>query len=323
MTKPDIPPIPDKLLRRLSEPVARDQAFDFAPDPGTVWEVYSPNGELLLFLIVERIESEEADAVAFVRAVPLTDAVHPACADCAIIAVGTGSLISTAHCWLEGPVRVDALVRCLGRVTSASLDAVTKARDCQVVQPVSASVAALRESLYEQFDPVFAASWEKLYSMLETPESGSVVDTHAVSRTRSVRRPHSSQSITGNVQFILAAGGDEPTNPIIDRLAAYEPEDVSSVDYRWAWAHFLASTYRETACRDGWRNAFVSLASDESALDPHWMERLTKAKALTEDRDWKRRYAEKKVFLLEPIPLEDEAAFATLLADFVDHKEAN
>jgi hypothetical protein len=50
-------------------------------------------------------------------------------------------------------------------------------------------------------------------------------------------------------------------------------------------------------------------------MDPLWTQRADKAKALAEDRDWKRRYEGEKVFALEPVPLQDVSGFLKLLTD--------
>lgn len=311
MTQPEIPPLPDELLRRLSEPAVFGEVCNCPPNPGTIWEVCSPNGELLLFLIVQRIEADSEASFPFVRAVPLGDLVQPTFVDCAVVAAESGAQIYTAHCWLEGPVLTDAFVRCLGKVSPASMDAVTKARACQHVKPTSSPVAAFRESLYEQFDAVFAASWEKLYACLD--QTGSASAPEADMAFHGVVHPESSQATANDFQLVLAAGGPEPSHAIIDRLASVSSADVSDFDYRRAWAHFLASTYRGTSCRDDWRSVFVVFTSRETLMDPIWMQRTEKAKALAEDRDWKRRYEGEKVFALEPVPLQNMSEFLNLL----------
>lgn len=165
MTHPEPPPLPDELLRRLTEPARFEDACDYPPDPGTIWEVLAPDGELLLFLIVKRVESDGEGAFAFVRAVPLTEVCDPTAEDCAVVAVMGSLQLYTAHCWLEGPVTDDRLVHCVGRVPRAGMDGVKKATGTSGA--VARGQADLRESLYDQFDPVFMAAWGKLYTRLD------------------------------------------------------------------------------------------------------------------------------------------------------------
>ena len=135
MTHPETPPLPDELLRRLTEPARFEDACDSPPDPGTIWEVLAPDGELLLFLIVKRV------------------------------AVMGSLQLYTAHCWLEGPVTDDRLVHCVGRVLRAGMDGVKEAMGTSGA--VARGQADLRESLYDQFEPVFMAAWGKLYTRLD------------------------------------------------------------------------------------------------------------------------------------------------------------
>jgi len=130
-------------------------------------------------------------------------------------------------------------------------------------------------------------------------------------------------AVAKDVPYVLAAGSAEPSHAVIDRLASVSTEGVSAADYRRAWAHFLASTYRGTSCRDDWRNVFVELTSSESSMDSLWIQRAEKARALTEDRDWKRRYEGEKVFALEPVPLQDVTEFVKLLTDLVGPEAAD
>lgn len=147
----NIPPIPDDLLRRLKEPVTPARVFEYSPEPGTIWEVCSPSGELLLLLVVERV----GDTNSFVRAIPLTNGWYQTRADCIIIASESG--LFTAHCWLEGPVSVDLLERAVGSVLTADMRVITQARAVSI--PVRLDNSDRRQALFEQFDPMFSACW--------------------------------------------------------------------------------------------------------------------------------------------------------------------
>ena len=82
-----------------------------------------------------------------------------------------------------------------------------------------------------------------------------------------------------------------------------------------AWAHFLASAYRATSSREGWREQFLRLAASAGALDEKWGGRFHRTEELKNDRDWKRRYEGQRVFALEPCQLVNEGAFLELLQE--------
>ncbi len=139
-------------------------------EPGTVWQVRAPEGELLLFLIVECCDDPQDVPLPFVRAVALTDHLSLTDVGDAIAILDQTGEVLAAHCWLEGPVALSALAQCLGRVCPDSTGAVAKARMLRHIQPRDRVVRAFRCSLYQQFDPVFSACWEKLYAELNAEE---------------------------------------------------------------------------------------------------------------------------------------------------------
>ncbi len=100
-----------------------------------------------------------------------------------------------------------------------------------------------------------------------------------------------------DVQFEMAAGGPE-SSALLDRLAAESPAEP--VDYRRAWAHFLAACYAQTPAAGAWLKAFLAAAAAAGPLNPDWKERVDSVRGLAKQRDWPRRYANDKVFSLEP-----------------------
>lgn len=173
MTQPEIPPCPDELLRKLRKPSSHAKTAECLPVPGTVWEVRAPDGEFLVFMIVQQFDANEANPFAFFRAIPISDYVRLTENDDAIVTIESSATILAAHCWLEGPVLASSLVRCIGSVSSASMEVVAKARAQSCPPPVNSAVAAFRKSLYEQFDPVFTACWQELYTSLGEENSES------------------------------------------------------------------------------------------------------------------------------------------------------
>jgi hypothetical protein len=111
----------------------------------------------------------------------------------------------------------------------------------------------------------------------------------------------------------LAAGGGQSQDQLIDQLASRSASDSPTNDYRMAWAHFLASAYRATSSREGWREEFLRLAASAGPLDEQWGGRFHRTEELKNDRDWKRRYEGQRVFALEPCELVNEEAFLELL----------
>lgn len=219
MTQQGTPPCPDELLRKLREPARFDDAREGRPEPGTVWDVRAPDGEVLLCLIVQRFEEGQAAPFAFVRAVPLSDFVRLTGAGDVIVAIDSSGTILAAHCWLEGPVLPEALVRCLGSASPASMRAVAKARALTRTGATSARIAAFRESLYEQFDPLFAACWQKLYASVGDEESeGTETDELGEARTIPFVRPDRAQA---REYAVAASDGTQAAATIADAMLAY------------------------------------------------------------------------------------------------------
>lgn len=316
-----VPPCPEDLLRKLiPTPTRFVQAGASAIEPGTVWEVVAPDGEVLLVLIVKRFDEMQAGPFPIVRAIPLSDFVRLTDAGDTIVEVAPGAMILAAHCWLEGPVLPEAFVRSIGSASSSSIEAVEKARAQSIAGTSNPAIASFRESLFQQFDPLFTASWEKLYACLDEERRTEEVEDASGGRPVKGRELPADER---GISYALAAGNTGPSDAVIDKLASVSAEGASAVDYRRAWAHFLASTYRGTSKSDEWRNAFVAIASKDVSLDSDWMERVTKAKALTEDRDWKRSYEGEKVFALEPVPLKDKSDFLKRLAELAGFEAAD
>ena len=317
MKNSDVPRCPKGILETILK--SGDGSPDAAgqdPDPATIWEVANPTGELFIVLVVERFDAEEAAPFAFVRGVPLTDFVRLVDIGDVVITIDSDDQIFAAHCWLEGPILCESLRRCIGRALPASMSAVAEVRGGQRVQTANSAVALFRESLYEQFDPIFSASWEKLNSVLDDADSDESVDV--VRLGPGVDGLPSAQIAAEQSQFYLAAGGNEISLAIIDRLASVSVGDVPNVNLRRAWAHFLASTYSGTSCREEWLTKFVELASKQDSSLPDWKARSLKAEAIMRQRDWKRRYLGEKVFALEPVAVKNMQEFLNLLSDLVD-----
>jgi hypothetical protein len=83
------------------------------------------------------------------------------------------------------------------------------------------------------------------------------------------------------------------------------------VNYREAWVYFLSSMLLGT--REQWLGRFIELAEQQSSLPGLWRTRLQNARKAAGQYDWRRRYAGEKVFKLEPVPIADLDAFASLL----------
>jgi hypothetical protein len=152
----DLPPVPavDTLATGHAEAI-----------PGTVWEVESPLDEYLLFLLVERFDrSGDADEVPmdWVRAVPLTE--HLRVQDEGDVVVYSPEIrdVLLAHVWMEGPVLMRRLRRCVGRISNDSFTEVIATRGSNFPQPRSEVVRAFRDTLHDQFGPVFFEWWDNL-----------------------------------------------------------------------------------------------------------------------------------------------------------------
>lgn len=143
------------------------------------------------------------------------------------------------------------------------MDAVVKARARQRPAQIDATVAAFRESLYGEFDPVFNACWGKLYASLgdekSTPEpmaksgasDGAVTPSDApfasypfavdqelamAADDRATRRDQERRTIefrTGSLREILCHGGsdmwyDADANGVVSR---YTYNSATADDY--------------------------------------------------------------------------------------------
>lgn len=118
--------------------------------------------------------------------------------------------------------------------------------------------------------------------------------------------------------YALAAGAGDAWSPLIDRLASEATDEVSQTDYRNAWAHFLAATYRGTTRRAEWRNKFVQLASGAGSLSDDWRERHRRAEELQRDRDWERRYSGEAAYRLEPRPIKNRGELLDWLSELTE-----
>ena len=134
-------------------------------DLGTVWEVPAQDGEILLFLVTD---VDASGSFVFVRAVPLTDYMSVIMDGCVAVCLDSQcSPLYSAHCWLAGPVVAHSMIRRIGRVNRASINAVTETltRGVTLGNQDTAEIIQLRKSLYDQFDPVFAVAWDLLYEL--------------------------------------------------------------------------------------------------------------------------------------------------------------
>lgn len=157
----------EKVLAAFEKPAPLPETIDCAPVIGSVWEVAIPCGEIAEILIVERVDADDLSPFEFVRAIPLTDFVRLTDIGDAIIAIDPHKDVVAAHCWLEGPVLLKSLVRCIGTVASDCLIKVSSARTATSTSSLPESVSLFRQDLFEQFDPLFNASWHELYTELE------------------------------------------------------------------------------------------------------------------------------------------------------------
>ena len=157
------PPCPEDLLRKIDVPYRpNDRDAHGAIEPGTIWEVNAPDGEIRLFLLTQVFQKDEAAPFAFVRAVPLTDHVRLADVGDAIVTLEPSPDVYVAHCWDEGPIRKDDLACCVGRASQESITAVASARRVAVRDCADPIIEAFRKSLYEHIDPVYLTCWAEL-----------------------------------------------------------------------------------------------------------------------------------------------------------------
>lgn len=156
------PPCPESLLAKLRQPVTRTEFEDVPAEPGTVWEVVSPTGEILLFVLVERVEDPAPEVPLVFRGVPVGEHVRLAAEGDVVCTVPTQPpMVIVAHVWLEGPILPSSLRKSVGRLSPADWQNVQKTRP-SMGGSQEGFVAAYRESLFEQFDPVYNAAWGEL-----------------------------------------------------------------------------------------------------------------------------------------------------------------
>lgn len=93
-----------------------------------MWQAHAPDGERLLFVIPECIENRRSVPDDFVRAIPVTGYVRLAAVGDTVVWNEFAREMLVAHCWLEGPVSVEVLLRGVGRITSACATEVARAR---------------------------------------------------------------------------------------------------------------------------------------------------------------------------------------------------
>jgi hypothetical protein len=144
-------------------PVSFEETQEGEQRRGNVWEVRAPDGELLLALIAQHFESGEAGPFQFVRVIPLSDFVNLTDSSDAIITMDPSGSVLAAHCWLEGPVHPDHLIRQVGTVSPTNMKAIEIACTIRTSATEESAVDLFRKSLYEQFDPLFADCWNRLY----------------------------------------------------------------------------------------------------------------------------------------------------------------
>lgn len=185
MNQRKIPPCPPELQSPNRPAARRAVAIDCAPDPGTVWELLAPSGEILKVVIVECFESGEAAPFAFVRGVAVTRFVGSTGPRDSLVELEPSEELAVAHVWLEGPVRRKLLSRCIAKVSAARLLKIESLRVPIPSTKPQEPIASFRKSLKLQFQPVFIDAWRELYRAIDSEsgdESNRLIDvdlTHA------------------------------------------------------------------------------------------------------------------------------------------------
>lgn len=157
-----IPPCPESLLEKLRQPVIKHEYQDVPAEPGTVWEAFSPTGEILLFVLAECVEDAAPGVPLVFRGVPVSEFVNLAAKGDVVCAAGTPLQLLVAHVWLEGPILPAALHRSWGRLSEADWQKLQPLRHSTMGWVAESFVEAFRESLFEQFDPVYRHAWDAL-----------------------------------------------------------------------------------------------------------------------------------------------------------------
>lgn len=286
----------EKVLAAFENPAPLPETIDCAPVIGSIWEVATPCGEVLEILIVEQVDAGDLSPFEFVRAIPLTVFARLTDIGDALIAIDPHKEVLVAHCWLEGPVLLKSLVRCIGTVAGDCLIDVFDARNATTTSSLPESVSLFRQNLFEQFDPLFNASWHELYRELEDiadqneslkPDNSLAVPKSLLARENDHRAMEQPGKIAADVrevksQYKNALDGDrgridvEPTLGV--RLAldsANNAERRLSVivvgpkakinEYRFA----EISLYRKTV-----RSIDLKLGRGSCAVDPSEIEQL-------------------------------------------------
>lgn len=156
----DIPPCPQALLDKLKEPVCTTETCAAGVVPGSVQEVLLPDGGIVRMLLTKVFTDAP---FGFARAIPLSDILRSGEDDDISIYIEPQSELVEAHCWLEGPVLLSAIFRCIGTVSDADMKNVftVAGGSCSC-----SSSSAYRKSLYEEFAPLYSACWSSLYADL-------------------------------------------------------------------------------------------------------------------------------------------------------------
>jgi hypothetical protein len=115
----------------------------------------------------------------------------------------------------------------------------------------------------------------------------------------------------------MAAGPAAEKHRLLRELASQSPADVPTDGFRRAWAHLLASASQGSDVREVWLRHFLALAEAAEPLDPEWADRLRRAQALEQDRDWERSLRDDGVLRLEPRPFSSLADLAHWLQELV------
>ncbi len=157
-----IPPCPESLLG-LRRPLAtRLPTVNLGVRPGTIWEARAPDGGLFEFLLPACPENEDENPRDFVRAIPLTGALRLMDRGDAAISNEAAQRPCVAHSWLEGPILVSALERCIGHISETSAGEVARAREVSDIEASDGAVAEFRRALAEQIDPYYDACWGEI-----------------------------------------------------------------------------------------------------------------------------------------------------------------
>ena len=124
--------------------------------------------------------------------------------------------------------------------------------------------------------------------------------------------------VDAEYEYLALAAGDNEQAAFIAKLASTSCDVAPNDDYRVAWAHFLAATYRGTSPSKGWLKKFCDLATPEKTLSPEWTRRLESAQKLQTSRGWQNRYENEGVFQLEPESLGNESDLANFLGRLIE-----